>query len=56
MGRTQIYLTEAELRLRRAVRATYGRSPLTHDERADAIERSAGIWKDRPFTGGCSRG
>lgn len=68
MGRTQIYLTDEELRLldraaaesgatrselvRRAVRATYGRSPLTHDERADAIERSAGIWKDRPFTGG----
>ena len=63
--RTQIYLTDREIELldrasrvtgatrseliRRAVRVVYGGQ--SREERIAALERSAGIWKDRPFTG-----
>jgi Ribbon-helix-helix protein, copG family len=65
MGRTQVYLSEEELELldresritgasrselvRRAIRAQYG--GISKEERLAALRRSAGIWKDRPFTG-----
>lgn len=67
VGRTQIYLNDGELDLldrmarstgasrselvRRAVRSAYGKRVLSTEERVDAIRASAGIWKDRPFTG-----
>jgi hypothetical protein len=65
MGRTQIYLTDAELGLldraeratgasrseliRRAVRQVYGQPG--KDERLRALRDAAGIWRDRSFTG-----
>jgi len=65
VGRTQIYLGAAELELlervqqasgasrselvRRAIQATFGRS--TRETRLAALERGAGLWRDRPFTG-----
>jgi Arc/MetJ-type ribon-helix-helix transcriptional regulator len=66
MTRTQIYLDEQERRLleqesektgasqseliRRAIRSTY-HLELTREEKLQALQRSAGIWKDRQFTG-----
>jgi Arc/MetJ-type ribon-helix-helix transcriptional regulator len=66
VGRTQIYLGDAELALldrvaeatgasrselvRRAVRSVYG-AGLTRDEKLAALRASAGVWADRPFTG-----
>jgi Arc/MetJ-type ribon-helix-helix transcriptional regulator len=63
--RTQIYLGDEELELldrvaratgasrseliRRAVRRTFGER--TQDEKARALEASAGSWHDRDFTG-----
>ncbi|MBA3433834.1 MAG: CopG family transcriptional regulator [Actinobacteria bacterium] len=65
MSRTQIYLSAEERELldraskatgasvseliRRAIRTTFGVT--TKEEKLRALERSAGIWKDRPFTG-----
>ena len=65
MARTQIYLGAEERELldrtaratgasrseliRRAVRATYGER--SSQERLVALRSSAGIWKDRTFTG-----
>ena len=65
VGRTQVYLNDAELELldraaratgatrseliRRSIRATFG--DRTPDERLAALRRSAGTWKDRSFTG-----
>ena len=65
VGRTQVYLTDEELALldkarqasgasrseliRRAVRATFGRS--TSQTRLAALERGAGLWRDRPLDG-----
>jgi hypothetical protein len=65
MGRTQVYLGTDELELldraaaasgasrseliRRAVRAAYGEGSRT--ERLQALEASAGSWRDRKFTG-----
>lgn len=65
MARTQIYLGTEELKLldqvakasgatrsemiRRAVRAMYGER--TVEERLAALQRSAGIWKNRRITG-----
>ena len=65
MGRTQIYLGEEELELldrvaratgasrseliRRAVRSTFGEK--TKTEKLDALDASAGSWRDRRFTG-----
>lgn len=66
MSRTQIYLGDEERELlervsratgastseliRRAIRSTYRRE-LTREEKLEALRRTAGIWKDRPFTG-----
>lgn len=66
MSRTQIYLGDDERALleraslatgastseliRRAIRSTFGRA-LTKEEKLRALQASAGIWKDRPFTG-----
>jgi Arc/MetJ-type ribon-helix-helix transcriptional regulator len=66
VGRTQIYLGDEELELldrvgkatgasrselvRRAVRRVY-RTELTLDERLAILDRTAGVWADRPFTG-----
>jgi len=66
MTRTQIYLGDDERELldrmseatgaslseliRRAIRSTYRRE-LTKEEKLEALRRTAGIWKDRPFTG-----
>ena len=66
MGRTQIYLSEAELDLldraraatgasrseliRRAVQQAYGRSHGAEDRRR-ILRETAGAWKDRSFTG-----
>lgn len=42
--------SRAEL-IRRAIRQAYpARRGFTPEERAAALEASAGIWKDRPFT------
>ncbi len=65
MGRTQIYLSDAELDLldrardatgasrseliRRAVHSTYGRGGTS--ERRRVLRETAGAWKDRDFTG-----
>lgn len=65
MARTQVYLGAEERQLldraaratgasrseliRRAVRRTFGEQ--TKEERLRALERSAGSWKDRDFTG-----
>jgi Arc/MetJ-type ribon-helix-helix transcriptional regulator len=65
MGRTQIYLGDEELELldrvgratgasrseliRRAVRRTFGEK--TKAEKVQALQASAGSWRDRPFTG-----
>jgi Arc/MetJ-type ribon-helix-helix transcriptional regulator len=65
MGRTQIYLGDQELELldrvgratgasrseliRRAVRRTFGEK--TNAEKVQALQASAGSWRDRPFTG-----
>jgi Arc/MetJ-type ribon-helix-helix transcriptional regulator len=65
MGRTQIYLGDEELELldrvgratgasrseliRRAVRRTFGER--TNAEKVQALQASAGSWRDRPFTG-----
>ena len=65
MGRTQVYLGSDHLELldgaaratgasrseliRRAIQATYG--DRTADDRLAALKRSAGVWKDRHFTG-----
>ncbi len=65
MGRTQIYLGAEELELlerarqasgasrselvRRAIQATFGRSMT--ETRLAALERGAGLWRDRSFTG-----
>ena len=65
MGRTQIYLGDEELELldrvaratgasrseliRRAVRSTFGEK--TKTEKLDALDASAGSWRDRRFTG-----
>ena len=67
MGRTQIYLTEAERQLldrasratgasrseliRRAVREVYGSPDATGEERLERMRAARGIWKDRRFTG-----
>ena len=67
MGRTQIYLSDAERELldraarvtgasrseliRRAVREVYGSREGTADERLERMRVARGIWKDRPFTG-----
>jgi Ribbon-helix-helix protein, copG family len=67
VGRTQIYLTEAERELldrasrvtgasrseliRRAVREVYGSRERTGEERLEGMRAARGIWKDRPFTG-----
>lgn len=65
MSRTQIYLsveerdlldraaratgaTRSEL-IRRAIRSTFGEK--TKEDKLQALQQSAGIWKDRPFTG-----
>lgn len=38
--------------IRRAIDAQYGtRTPLTREERLEALHASAGAWKDRNFTG-----
>lgn len=66
MGRTQIYLGDAELALlddarratgasrseliRRAIHSAYGRQTRSREERLANIMAAAGIWKDRPFT------
>lgn len=66
MSRTQIYLGDGERDLleraarttgashseliRRAIRTTFGRE-LSQEEKLRALQASAGIWKDRPFTG-----
>ena len=65
MGRTQIYLGDEELELldrvaratgasrseliRRAVRRTFGEK--TNTEKLQALDASAGSWRDRTFTG-----
>lgn len=65
VGRTQVYLTDDELELldraarasgasrseliRRAVRATFGRTQA--EARLAALQRGAGLWRDRTFTG-----
>jgi hypothetical protein len=65
MGRTQVYLDASDLALldrvsratgasrseliRRAVRATFAER--TREERIAALERSAGSWGNRDFTG-----
>ena len=65
MSRTQIYLGDNERELlerasratgastseliRRAIRNTFGQK--TKEDKLRALEQSAGIWKDRPFTG-----
>jgi hypothetical protein len=65
VGRTQIYLGDDELELldrvsrstgasrselvRRAVRNTFG-AP-TKSQKLRALDASAGVWRDRPFTG-----
>lgn len=65
VGRTQIYLGDEELELldrvgratgasrseliRRAVRRTFGEK--TNAEKLQALEASAGSWRDRSFTG-----
>jgi metal-responsive CopG/Arc/MetJ family transcriptional regulator len=65
MGRTQVYLDDTDLDLldrvsratgasrseliRRAVRDAYGER--TKEERIAAVRRTAGLWKDRAFTG-----
>jgi len=65
IGRTQVYLRDEELELldrvgratgasrseliRRAVRSTFG-APATA-EKLQALDASAGSWRDRPFTG-----
>ncbi|HWE82492.1 MAG TPA: CopG family transcriptional regulator [Gaiellaceae bacterium] len=65
MGRTQIYLGSDELELldrvaratgasrseliRRAVRSTFGQP--TKADKLEALEASAGSWRDRGFTG-----
>lgn len=65
MGRTQVYLGDAELELldrvaratgasrseliRRAVRSTFGER--TKDERLRALDASASSWSDRRLTG-----
>lgn len=66
MGRTQIYLGDAELELldrarratgasrseliRRAINAVYGGQMRSREERLANLRAAAGIWKDRPFT------
>jgi Arc/MetJ-type ribon-helix-helix transcriptional regulator len=66
MGRTQIYLSEAELDLldrmrlatgasrseliRRAVQRTYGGTK-SQLERRQILRTTAGAWRDRPFSG-----
>lgn len=65
VARTQIYLGDEELELldraaaqtgasrseliRRAIRATFGGASV--EARLEALRRTAGIWKDRSFTG-----
>lgn len=65
MSRTQIYLGNNERELlerasratgasvseliRRAIRQTFGE--MSKEEKLRALQQSAGIWKDRPFTG-----
>lgn len=65
MERTQVYLSQEDLALlegeasrsgasrseliRRAIRARYG--PVDRAARRAALERSAGSWRDRKFTG-----
>lgn len=65
MARTQVYLSAEELDLldrasnatgasrseliRRAVRKTFGRA--TAETRREALERGAGIWRDRSYSG-----
>ena len=65
MARTQVYLSAEELDLldrassatgasrseliRRAVRMTFGRA--TAETRRAALERGAGIWRDRSYSG-----
>jgi Arc/MetJ-type ribon-helix-helix transcriptional regulator len=65
MPRTQVYLEDTELELleragratgasrseliRRAVRSAYGEPD--KDERLRILQETAGIWRDRPFTG-----
>lgn len=65
MGRTQVYLHAEDLELldrisqtsgasrseliRRAIRSTFG--DRTKEEKLRALERSAGSWKGRAFTG-----
>ena len=65
MARTQIYLDDRELELlkragqetgasrseliRRSVRSTYGE--LDKEERLRLLRQSAGVWRDRNFTG-----
>lgn len=65
MSRTQIYLSTEERELldrtaratgatrseliRRAIRSTFGEK--TKEDKLQALQQSAGIWKDRPFTG-----
>ena len=65
MNRTQIYLTDDEVALleaeatrtgatrseliRRAIRSQYG--SVDADTRRKALLASAGVWRDRPFTG-----
>jgi hypothetical protein len=67
VGRTQIYLSDAELELldrarrvtgasrseliRRAIREKYGPPARSVEERLANMHAAAGIWKDRPFTG-----
>jgi Arc/MetJ-type ribon-helix-helix transcriptional regulator len=66
MSRTQIYLGDEERELldrqsqltgastseliRRAIRSTYRRE-LTKEEKLETLRRTAGIWRDRTFTG-----
>ncbi len=65
VGRTQIYLGNEELELldrvalstgasrseliRRAIRTTFGQA--TRAEKLEALDASAGSWRDRSFTG-----
>jgi hypothetical protein len=66
VGRTQVYLSEAELDLldraraatgasrseliRRAVQRTYGKTT-SQDERRRILRETAGAWSDRSFSG-----
>ena len=66
MTRTQIYLgdderkildrmsratgTSASELIRQAIRSTY-RLELTREEKLEALQKSAGLWADRDFTG-----